>query len=156
MLDIVAKCVHGRSQALLLHKHHCSTNSFSQPDTAIQRQIACVPLQYNLQRHCAIQLAYLIFSEVSLATLLSPPDNLTKACHKRSSSYWSKLLICLCNALISVVCGVLTRRGDNTSCNTCKAQHSVNSSLDALTSLTVVFAFVPESDLLCHSPCQVG
>ena len=63
---------------------------------------------------------YLIFSGVSLATLLSPPDSLTKACRSRSSSNSSKLLICCWSASINVSCfWGLHLSGDSTSCKTC-------------------------------------
>lgn len=64
---------------------------------------------------------YLIFSGVSLATLLSPPDSLTKACRSRSSSNSLKSLICCRSAFISVSCfWGLHLSGDSTSCKTCK------------------------------------
>ena len=64
---------------------------------------------------------YLIFSGVSLATLLSPPDSLTKACRSRSCSNSSKSLICCWSAFISVSCfWGLHLSGDSTSCKTCK------------------------------------
>ena len=71
---------------------------------------------------CGRKRCHLILSGVNLATLLSPPDNFTKACWSLSNSKSSKLLSCLARALIKVIClGALLRSGDRTSCNTCIA-----------------------------------
>ena len=111
---------------LLPHTHHCIASQTcqqqtcqSQPPTRINKLLCCKAPVAALCDH-----THLILSRVSLATLLSPPDSLTKACRRRSSSNSSKSRICCRSALIKVTCfKALLLSGDSTSCKTCNKNH---------------------------------
>lgn len=115
-------CGHGLGPSLLPCRHHCMCTQYlsaSARCSSVSHQFALCKKLFVIAQSGG-QLCYLILSGVSLATLLSPPDNFTKACRSLSSSKSSKLLSCLPSASIKVIyLGALLRSGDRTSCNTC-------------------------------------